>query len=74
MKGSRKERKNEIEDQRKRELQAALELVRRTQTAFWDALGDLEGLLGGVDLDGARDFLDIEVEDLLDMAEDGEEN
>lgn len=57
------------------ELQAALELVQSTQTDFWMALGDLEGLLDyKIDLDGNTDFEDYDVETLLQMEHNEENN
>lgn len=57
------------------ELQAALELVQSTQTDFWMALGDLEGLLDyKIDLDGNTDFEDYDVDTLLQMEHNEEES
>lgn len=43
----------------------ALEMVRMTQTAFWDAMNELENELGGADLDSSRDYSEMTIEDLL---------
>jgi hypothetical protein len=51
----------------RQEMETALKLVQSTQTDFWMALGELEGLLDGVDLDDNRDFEDITVDYLLEM-------
>ncbi len=49
------------------EIEAALEQVQATQTALWDALGELEGLLDGVELDANTDYEPYGVEALLEM-------
>lgn len=55
----------------RQELQSALELVQSTQTDFWMALGDLEGLLDyNIDLDGNTDFEDYDVETLLQIEQE----
>lgn len=64
-----------LTEEERQELQAALELVQSTQTDFWMALGDLEGLLDyKIDLDGNTDFEDYDVETLLQMEHNEEES
>lgn len=59
----------------RQELQAALELVQSTQTDFWMALGDLEGLLDyNIDLDGNTDYEGYDVDTLLQMEHNEEES
>lgn len=55
---------------RKAHLEAALTKVQETQTAFWDALGELEGLLSGVELDSTDGFAGYNVDMLLEKEEE----
>ena len=50
----------------------ALDRVQQTQSAFWEALGELEALTGA-ELDGTRDYSADTVDDVLEMAEEEEE-
>ncbi len=51
--------------------EAALERVRDTQSAFWDALRELEGELGrDLDDEEGADFTDMTLDDLLESAGD----
>lgn len=62
-----------LTDEERTEMEAALELVQQTQTDFWMAMGDLEGLLNEVELDGNVDFEDYDVDALLAMEDETEE-
>jgi len=53
-------------------MEAALDYVQETQSAYWMALSDLEGLLNGVELDDNRDFEGMTVDHLLEMEEKDE--
>lgn len=56
------------------EASAALRAVAATQTAFWAALLELEGILGR-ELESTDDYELVELEDLIedDEEEDGED-
>ena len=57
------------------ELATALELVRSTQTAFWEAMTELEGLMDyAIELDGNTDYEGYDVDTLLQMEHNEEES
>ena len=35
------------------------------QTAFWDALSELEGVLSGIEIDGTRDLSETTLDELM---------
>jgi hypothetical protein len=56
------------------EIENALDEVKATQTAFWNALGDLESLLGGNGvLSSESDYEGHDVDTILALVEDEEE-
>jgi hypothetical protein len=44
------------------------------QAAFWDALLELEGALGGIEIDGNRDLSETTIDELLVEEETDSEN
>jgi len=48
-----------------------LAVATELQTAFWDALTDLEGALQGIEIDGNRDLSEVTIAELMEEAEDG---
>jgi intein-encoded DNA endonuclease-like protein len=61
-----------LSEPRLKEAREALEAARDYQAEFWRALSDLEAILG-VDVSGTIDLEQYSVEDLMDLAEAGEE-
>jgi hypothetical protein len=41
------------------------------QTAFWDALLELEGALDGIEIDGNRDLSETTIDELMEAEEEG---
>lgn len=57
-----------------------LAMVQQLQTQFWKAVADLETVIGEIrgddcELDSAKDFNDLDLDDVIDgQADDGEKN
>jgi hypothetical protein len=43
------------------------------EAAFWDALRELEGALDGTEIDGNRDLSETTIDELMEEAEEGDD-
>jgi len=61
-----------LTDEKRNEISFALDTVQATQTAFWEALGELEDLLG-FELDSDVDYEGYDVASILALGEEKNE-